>query len=302
MNNDPTKWKLPVLAVVTGPGIHIDAIRELTEDEQDKLAEYTKIAASANNRFKLFAILSRNYEEWWNYTRSLLAAGGELVSDEMLELDRLLMNFLSSAKSVLEHFKQEWTQIYRKTEREGDFKIYIKKLEDNCWAFAFFQDMRNFTQHCGLPVGTYSRNTNATSVTLAVQADAEWLLDHYKKWDKSKLTKDKGLFDLITLCQDYHLRLKRDFGQFVATAIVPSLGDAHNFLARLSNEAKQHNPNGEYKLITKLNMKSDGIDFQFSMPPSDLLGSLGITLMPQQNPTKSDSESEGSQPNEIQQK
>jgi len=278
MNPDPTKWKFPVLASITDPGFHLSGIRELTEDEQEKLAEYTKIAASARNRFKLFMILKKNYSEWWDYTRSLLSPNDNLEPDEMVELDRLMLNFLSSAKSVLDQFKQHWTQAYRGTGKENDFKNYIKKLEDGCWAFAFFQDLRNFTQHCGLPIGNYTRNANTSSVTLIIQADSEWLIDHYNRWDKSKLTKERGRLDLMDLCRDYYIRLQQDFGNFVANAFTPELLEAHTFLAGLANEANRLHPEGMYRIVTKFDLTPTGFNFQFKTPPADLLGSLGISV------------------------
>jgi len=286
MDTDPQKWKLPVLAVVTGPGINIHAVRELSESEQAKLAEFTALVASARNRFKLFTILKKNYSEWWEYTRSLLSPGDNLEPDEMLELDRLMLNYLSSAKSLLDHFKQHWTQAHRNTDREAEFMKFIGKLEQGCWAFAFFQDMRNYTQHCGLPIGNYSRNSTASSVTLSIQADSEWLIDHFTGWKKSKLTKAKGRLDLLKLCRDYHVKLQHDFGNFVATEFAPNLLEAHNFLACLANEAYKERPDGEYRILTGLKVRPDGFDSKFTTPPSDLLGSLGISIRPKPSEEK----------------
>ena len=98
MNPDPTTWKFPVLAALSAP-FHIQGIRELTEEEQVNTSEYTKIAADARNRFKLFTILTKNYQEWNTYTQSLFTPQEGLTGDEMTELDRLQLNFLSSAKS-----------------------------------------------------------------------------------------------------------------------------------------------------------------------------------------------------------
>ena len=97
MNPDPTTWKFPVLAALSAP-FHIQGIRELAEEEQVNTSEYTKIAADARNRFKLFTILTKNYQEWNTYTQSLFTPQEGLTGDEMTELDRLQLNFLSSAK------------------------------------------------------------------------------------------------------------------------------------------------------------------------------------------------------------
>ena len=278
MNSDPRQWNPPILVGVVGPGMNVQGIREITEAEQAKIEEHKKLAVKARNRFKLFAILRRNYDEWWNYTRSLLAPTDSLTQDEMVELDRLLLNYLSAAKSLLDHFRQHWMQSYRRTENEADFKNYIDKLENESWAFAFFQDLRNFTQHCGLPVGNYSRNANRNSVTLRIEADSVWLTDHFKDWKKSKLEPTRGKIDLIELVQEYQIRLTQDFGNFIAGAFAPSLLDAHYFFWGLTQEVAQANPAAEPRVLTGLIIDGSSYSFQFASYPKDLLGSLGITM------------------------
>lgn len=281
MSPDPKDWKFPILGGVISrdSNFHIEAIRELSEEEQKKIAEYTKKAAHARNRFKLFTILGRNYEQWWTYTRSLLTPGGELLEDEMLELDRLLLNFQSSAKSVIDHFRQDWIKKYRGTPEESQFQEFLQKLEDASWAFAFFQDLRNFTQHCGLPVGNYTRKADVNSVTLKVEADAKWLIDHYKKWDKSKLKETDGCIDLMGLTREYFLQMHSQFGKFVANAFAPDLVEAHNFFAALSTEVTTQFPNAEFKIITEFELIGDKMNFQFKTPPADLLRGVGISIL-----------------------
>ena len=133
---DPTTWNYPVIVGVVGPSMNISSVvRELTDDERAKLEDYRKICSDARNRFKLFTILQRNYAQWSNYIQSLLKPGEDLSPDEMVELDRLLLNFLSSAKSVLDHFRQHWTQAHRSTPKNDAFKEFIRKLEQGSWAF-----------------------------------------------------------------------------------------------------------------------------------------------------------------------
>ena len=280
MNNDPTTWTYPVIAAIAGPGMRITGIRELTVDEVSKVKEYAKVCSAARNRFKLFAILQKNYSQWREYIQSLLKPGDDLDDDQMVELDRLQLNFLSSAKSLLDHFRQEWTQKHRKTPKEKEFNIFIQRLEKVSWAFAFFQDLRNFTQHCGLPVGNYSRSFSASSVTLTVACDSEWLVEHFSGWGKSKLTRANGKLDLISLTRDYFVQLQQNFGNFVATEFAPGLLETHNFFAGMAKEVADVNPRATFHLLTGYTRNGDQISFQISTPPSDLLGSLGITVSP----------------------
>ena len=121
MNTDPKTWEFPVLGglISKGTAFNIVALRSLTADEQKKNEAYSQIAANARNRFKLFTILKGNYEQWWSYTRSLLVPAENLDDDEMVELDRLLLNFQSAAKSVIDQFRQEWIQQFRGKSQES---------------------------------------------------------------------------------------------------------------------------------------------------------------------------------------
>ena len=278
MDKDPANWKYPALVGVTGPGIHVIPVRELTEEEVSKVADYATTSSDAKARFKLFTILSRNYAQWSDYIKSLLVAINGLEEEQTVELDRLQLNFHSAAKATLDHFKQHWTQKHRKTGRKKEFLEFIGKLENTSWAFAFFQDLRNFTQHCGLPVGNYSRKVGLDSVKLKVECDSDWLVENYSGWEKSKLTKEHGNLDLLSLSREYYVYLQRDFGNFVATEFAPDLLEAHNFFVNLAAEVTEVNPRAKFNLVTSYSNVDDNINFQFSTPPADLLGSIGITL------------------------
>jgi len=283
MNTDPKTWEFPVLGglISKGTTFNIVALRSLTADEQKKNEAYSQVAANARNRFKLFTILKGNYEQWWSYTRSLLVPAENLDDDEMVELDRLLLNFQSAAKSVIDQFRQEWIQQFRGKSEENQYDEYIKKLEAGCWSFAFFQDLRNFTQHCGLPVGNYARNGTPNSVSLQIEADPEWLLQRYKRWEKSGLRKEHGRLDLIKLTQEYFMCLQQNLGSFVANAFVPGMLEAHDFYAGLAKELVSQHPEAQFKIITRFNIVENRMDFQFKTPPANLLAWIGITVKQQ---------------------
>ena len=278
MNPDPQTWKFPVLAAFSSAPWHIQGIRELTLDEQVKLRQFIDIAVAARNRFKLFTILAKNYQQWEAYTQSLFTAKEGFTEDEMTELDRLQLNFFSSAKSLLDQFKQHWVHAHRKTERAKEYKAFIAGLEERSWAFAFFQDLRNFTQHCGLPTGNYARHVNINSITVRVEASSQWLLEHYENWDKSKLTTEHGQLNLLKLMREYYVCLQGDFGTFVATEFAPSLVDAHAFFAALAREVADLHPKAQFEILTSFTRAGSSLNFTFETPPSNLLGSIGITV------------------------
>jgi hypothetical protein len=169
-------FECPALVGIINPSPVPNLVRELSQEEVDKLEVYTKVVTTNRKRFALFLIVKRNYAEWFQYTTTLLKPITGLTDDELSELDRLMLNFLSSARSLIDHFAQYYKQTHRNTSKEEKYSEYMAKLETHCWAFAFFQDLRNFTQHCGLPIGRYSRTASRHAINLKIIADSKWLL------------------------------------------------------------------------------------------------------------------------------
>jgi hypothetical protein len=277
MSPDPTSWQFPVLAAVSAP-FHIQGIRELSAEEQSKIDSFTKVSVDARNRFKLFTILQKNYDDWTKYIQSLFTQDDGFNEDEMVNLDRLQLNYLSSAKSLLDQFRQHWIQVYRNTDKASEYDEFLKTLENNSWAFAFFQDLRNFTQHCGLPTGNYSRNVNINSINIRIEADSAWLMAHYARWDKSKLSADRGKLNLLELLREYHQYLHQYLGSFLAHEFAPALLEAHNFFSGLAREVYDVHPKAAFKIITSIIRNGNSFNFEFKTPPANLLGSIGITI------------------------
>jgi len=70
-------------------------VRDLTDEEIAKYEKYQPIVAEAHNRFKLFRILGSNFNEWVNYMNSLLTSQPRNDEYDWLQLDRLLLNYLT---------------------------------------------------------------------------------------------------------------------------------------------------------------------------------------------------------------
>jgi hypothetical protein len=277
MDADPANWSFPVIAGLTEP-FHFHGIREMTLEEVVKNDEYTRIVTRARNRFRLFSILSRNYADWNQYTRSLFTPNEGLTDNELVELDRLQMNFLSSARALLDHFRQHWIQAFRNTSKEKDYDNFIRSVEKKSWAFAFFQDLRNFTQHCGLPTGNYTRTVDINSIVLRVEASSKWLTENYDRWSKSRLTAEKGQLNLLDLIREYYIYLHDHFGNFIASTFAPELLEAHEFYESLAREVHTNNSNAQLRIITGYNQEGNSLRFQFKVPPSDLMDDIGIVI------------------------
>ena len=99
------------------------------------------VYAKARNRFRLFKIVHRNYEEWQKFVKPMpREKRSSLGENEMLvESDRLMQNFLNSAKALFDHFAQYYKQTYHTTKHAGKFNQLLQNLQIKYWAFAFFR-------------------------------------------------------------------------------------------------------------------------------------------------------------------
>ena len=90
----------------------------------------------------------------------------------MTELDRLMLNFLSSVNALFNHFKVHFRRFAVADDSDKKFKDYVRNLEKTNPTYAFFADLRDFVQHCGLPVGRMRRTeTRDGKVTLTVTTE-----------------------------------------------------------------------------------------------------------------------------------
>jgi len=263
---------------------HIQIFRDLEVSEVASHLKFTPIVAEARNRFNLFRILVENYTEWRSFLDSLLSIKPEQNKDEMLELDRLLLNYLTCAYTIQEHFKVSFQRRFRKdTAKQKDYAEFLDKLCATSWPFAFFLDFRSHVQHCGLGIGEFHRNVSATSVVLNVTHDATKLLEENKDWPRSKLTGKEGNLDLVTLLEEFHLRMLQHYAVYVAKTFLPEIFPAAEFYGRLTEEI--HRASSDFRMVfheediaTKTEGDKHTLRLQLSFVPNDLFAELGIKV------------------------
>src|SRR6266446_7577346 len=104
------------LAGYIGQLNNFTVFRDLRDAEFAKHNQYTSVVAEARNRLKLFRILDHNFRQWSDYLNTLLSTKPGDHDEEMLHLDRLLLNYLTCAYTVREHFEVSFQQRFRKDE------------------------------------------------------------------------------------------------------------------------------------------------------------------------------------------
>jgi hypothetical protein len=259
-------------------------LRDLEANEIAEHLKFEPVIAEAKNRFNLFRILAQNYSEWKSYIDSLLNAKRQNDGEEMLQLDRLLLNYLTCAYTIQEHFKVSFQQRFRKDAvKQKEHKDFIEDLCKISWPFAFFLDFRGHVQHCGLGIGEFSRQVNSTSVVLGITHDATKLFTVNETWPRSKLTGKEGKLDLVTLLDEFHARMLQHYAGYVAKTFFPELFPAAKFYRVLTEEVRK--VDSDFRMFfhpKELDVKTEGdkqtLNLQFKLVPNDVFSELGIIV------------------------
>lgn len=261
--------------------------RKLTAAEISAHEGFRQPIIEARNRLVLFRILDSNYKDWRNYLNSLLSADFREKGEMSDELNRLLLNYLTAAYTIQEHFRVSFMKKFRKDgAKVKEFEDLVRKICDRYWEFGFILDYRHYVQHRGLAVGKCNRTPTESSVSISVTVDAASLIDESrgKDWKFSNVTADRGTIDLIHAIRTFHVMMQQDYGMFVAKTFFPDLIKADSFYLPLVKEVKAKDPEAKMIFLTseiKEEKKSDGtVGFQFSYqsPPNDVFVELGLTV------------------------
>lgn len=195
----------------------LNEIRQISEDElnkykinEDKISEFSK-------NQELFEIVKLNHQDYqttsttyFNTDQQNPCMDWSLADGIKTDINRLIINFLSSFRTFLDHFDRTLSKQYG-----NDSQIYLlfkKNLSyyyDNCFAYRFLYHLRNYTQHCDLPIHsiTFSselekENNSKTNHVMKILLNRDKLLNNYDKWkslieDISKLPDEFEISPLL---------------------------------------------------------------------------------------------------------
>jgi hypothetical protein len=243
--------------------------RDLSADELKQHALYKPVVAEAKNRLTLFRVLDENHREWAEYLTSLLHPGEVNDDAVVLELERLLLNYLACANHIRLHFEGSFQQRFRTDGAEQKkYKMLLEQLTQTAWVFAFFLDFRNYLQHQGLGLGFYKRKLTPTSVSLELTLNPVELLNTTKDWPRSKLTPAKGILELPGLLRDFHTQMMQKYSGVVVATLFADLPPAAEFYKKLAAEVRAKDP--------RLTMAFRDGETKVVNVPNDLMAELGL--------------------------
>lgn len=262
-----------------------DAFRDLSPAELEKHTEFTRSITEARERLSLFRMLDRNYSDWRNYLNRILSADFRENVDMSEELNRLLLNYLTFAYTIQEHFAVSFRQRFKKHPATlKKYSDFVDRLCKACWPFAFLLDYRGYVQHVGLGISSNSRTANDISVRIKVTANAKTLLAESRQWKRSGLTADKGELDLVAIVKEFHVQMLQSYATFVAKTFFPELHPAQAFYASLTKEVQERHTTARMIFFSQKPESVPGdrgklsLNMNVIMVPNDVFNELGIKV------------------------
>jgi len=213
--------KRPVLGYVKDRDIV--GVRNLTREEfiafeksYDEINKYMESGA-------LFAVALLNHDDFSKALREHLSAlretqdvGKHNLDQVVLDLNRRILNYLCSVRTFLDHNETDISRSRGEPELKY-FKDICANHYDNSFAYRFLYKLRNYVQHCGMPVGNLiiesekdSKSKSGKKVIVSLVLDRDKLLSRFDGWNaqlKKELSALPPYFDVAPLLEEMMFRL-----------------------------------------------------------------------------------------------
>jgi hypothetical protein len=253
---------------------NVQDLRDLSAEELKQHALFKPVVAEAKNRLALFRVLDENHREWGDYLQTLLHPGPVEEEAVVLNLERLLLNYLTSAHHLRQHFEASFQQRFRTDSSEQKkYKMLLDALTQASWPFAFFLDYRNCAQQKGVALGFFKRKVSPTSVSLEITLNAAELLNTTKDWPRSKLAAAKGIMELVPLLREFHAQMMQKYSGIIIQTLFAELIPAAEFYKKLAAEVAQK---GAGLTMALRNGEPTAVDNKLVFVPNDLFAELGL--------------------------
>jgi len=171
---------------------YIDAKLHFTQDEYQQYLEAADNLQSYISDGQLFLLVLSNYREYHNVLGECLNAHVHKDADYFdsrpvyLSVNGCFLNYLSSVRTYLDYTE---TRIKRRYGRDSQnwqrFKQYCGDAYDGCFSYRFLYNLRNYAQHCGLPLNISFNtrpkedNPQEPCYTLFIGASRDQLLQNF---------------------------------------------------------------------------------------------------------------------------
>lgn len=203
----------------TFDGLAINDRFEISADEYEShqkiLNEFSELRANEN----LFKTVYLNFEDFKNKTAEYLSKVPRINQDDIeksyIDMNRLALNLLSSIRTFLDHKE---TYLKRKFGHESKELLFFEQIKchafDNSFEYRFISKLRNYSQHCGLPITypeikSFEGLNSTTKHEFNLLFDRTTLVDNFNwgKKVKADLEVQNDRFDVLPIFEKIYFLL-----------------------------------------------------------------------------------------------
>jgi hypothetical protein len=179
-------------------------VKKLSNEENERYKKAAKRIYSINEDLSLLEAVRVNHKAYLDLLKHYVTIHMSTQDIDGVEIDQMvgninlhLLNYLSIVKTFLAHSEFKLKRLYGKnSQRYLNFDNATSNAFDNCFSYRFLYHLRNYVQHCGMPIagfdglrfGHRDKLNKTVQVSLVAYCDRDELLDKYgKKWHKKLL-------------------------------------------------------------------------------------------------------------------
>lgn len=236
---------------------------ELNDNNYLKFKEFSKRLIDYSRENHLVKMVYMNYKNYHGIVTDYFAKkrkGENLdfdaLEDIVLNINTCIMNFLSSFRTFLDHTETKFKRKYGEESIETvRFKKFISNIYDSDFSYRFIYKLRNYTQHCGMPIGDISshsvginEDTKETKESLHILFNRDELLENYDGWGtfvREELKKQQPKFDINSHI-DKAMKHVEEIKKEIILIELPYLLEDVKFLVTLLDKIKK---NGDIKSL-----------------------------------------------------
>jgi len=268
------------LATVDMP--NISGVRTLTQNEYENISKEISELEKFRSEEALYNLIELNYQDLeakidFYLNQYVVNPKADFVefSFQFLDLNRLILNLLSSIRTYLDHTETRLNRTFGDNSDEYKlFKTLISECFDNHFAYRFLEKLRNYSQHCGMPTGSINITDDENGKSLKLLLVRDDLLKNFSSWGaivKPDLQSQSDEFDIIPLFKQKNSLLK-EVNHKISSVLLNKLSNQGNNLLQLILETQAKN--GGIPCLLKISGDIDNPNMEMKWFPYDVISKI----------------------------
>jgi len=196
----------------------VDSLIYLSDEEYNNFNKNIEIINKFTIIESYFQIVYRNFNDFTSCIKensaellknssSPLILNCDYLNSFKIDSNRKFLNYLSSFRTLIDHIPS-----HLEKSQKDELNDFLNLLYDQEFVYRFFYKLRNYTQHCGLPITKYVSNFDNSLVEIFLKIEAQQLLKNYKSWSivKDDLEKYDDI-DSKSIIKDHFTLVRKIF-------------------------------------------------------------------------------------------